>query len=282
MSKRTVADLSDVELRGRRVLVRVDYNVPIEGGRIADDTRMKATLSTLRYLLDRGAALILVSHLGRPKGKRTPDLSLEPVARRLAELLGRDVRFVDDVAGADARAAAVGLAPGDVLLLQNVRFEAGEEANDAGLGERMAEMADVYVNDAFGTAHRAHSSTAAVAAAMHAAGKPAVAGLLIEKELRFLGSALSEPVRPFVAILGGAKISGKIDVIEALLPRVDTLLIGGAMANTFMRARDLEVGLSLVEPDRTEMAADLIERAGPKLVLPIDCVVAAEATATAE
>lgn len=279
MSKRTLADLPADAIRGRRVLVRVDFNVPLEGGVVADDTRINATLPTINHLLDAGAALILASHLGRPKGQRNPGLSLAPVAARLGELLGRTVRFVGDAFGDAASSAAATLAPGQVLLLENVRFDAGEEANDPALGDALAALADVYVNDAFGTAHRAHASTAATPEAMRKAGKPAVGGYLMERELRFLGKALEDPRRPFIAVLGGAKISGKIDVVEALLPRVEALLIGGAMANTFFRAMGLEVGTSLVEDERVEMAADLMQRAGDKLVLPVDCRVAEKAEA---
>jgi len=276
MSKRTLADLSADALAGRRVLVRVDYNVPLDGSVVTDDTRITATLPTLRYLLDGGAAVILVSHLGRPKGKRRPELSLAPVARRLGELLDRPVRFVEDTFGEVAKAAAAEARPGSVILLENVRFDPGEEADDPALGAVLAALAEVYVNDAFGTAHRAHASTSAAPLAMRAAGRPAVAGFLMERELRFLGQALQHPRRPFVAILGGAKISGKIDVVEALLPRVEALLIGGAMANTFFRAMGLETGTSLVEPDRLDMAADLMRRAGDRLDLPIDCIAALE------
>jgi len=275
--KRNLADLPDEAIAGRRVLVRVDFNVPVEGGRVSDDTRIRATLPTLRYLKQREAMIILVSHLGRPKGHRDASMSLEPVARALATLLGSDVAFVDDVAGEAAAEAVAVRQPGSVLLLQNVRFEPGEEKNDSSLGERLADFADVYVNDAFGTAHRAHASTAALPAAMRANGRPAVAGFLIEKELEFLGGALDDPRRPFIAVLGGAKISGKIDVIEALLPRVDRLLVGGAMANTFFRALGLEIGESLVEQDRVEMAGQLLRRAESGLLLPVDCVVAQRA-----
>jgi phosphoglycerate kinase len=279
MNKRTLKDLPNAALRGKRVLVRVDFNVPIEDGRVADDTRITATLPTLRYLLDRDARIVLVSHLGRPKGKFDSSQSLHIVAVRLGELLGRPVAFADDVIGPSARAAVAALEPGQLLLLENVRFEKGEEQDDPALGHALAAFGDVYVNDAFGTAHRAHASTSATPLAMREAGRPAVAGLLVEKELQFLGSVLESPVRPFVAILGGAKISGKIDVVESLLPRVDALLIGGAMANTFFRAMSLETGRSLVEPERVDMARELIERAGPRLVLPTDCVTAAEAAA---
>ena len=277
--KRSLADLLEADVREKRVLVRVDFNVPIEDGRVTDATRIEATLPTLRYLTGHGARTIVVSHLGRPDGKRNAALSLEPAARKLEELLGTRVAFVDDIAGDRAAEAIAAIEPGGVLVLQNVRFEAGEEKNDATLGKRLASHADVYVNDAFGTAHRAHASTSAAPEAMRAAGKPAVAGFLIGRELEFLGGALDTPRRPFIAILGGAKISGKIDVIEALLPRVDRLLIGGAMANTFFRALGLETGLSLIEPDRVEMASALLERSGSKLVLPSDCVTAQKAEA---
>jgi phosphoglycerate kinase len=281
MSKRNVAALSAETLRGRRVLVRVDYNVPIEDGAVTDDTRIRATLPTLRHLTDAGARVILASHLGRPKGKWREDMSLAPAAERLRELIGVPVAFVQDIAGARARESVDALADGSILVLENVRFLAGEEANDAELSRQLADLADVYVNDAFGSAHRAHASTAGVAEAMRGAGRPAVAGMLLERELRFLGEALESPRRPFVAILGGAKISGKIDVIRNLLPRVDHLLIGGAMANTFFRALGLETGKSLVEEDRVPLARELLESAGPKIVLPVDCVVAGEAKAGA-
>lgn len=277
MNKLTLRDLPDSALRGKRVLVRVDYNVPLADGRVADDTRIRATLPTLHYLLERRARIILVSHLGRPKGRWDPKYSLRPVAERLAELVDAPVRFVEDVVGPEAHSAADALQPGEILVLENVRFLAGEETNDAGLSEALAALGDVYVNDAFGAAHRAHASICGVAEVMREEGRPVVAGLLMEKELRFLGRALESPERPFVAIIGGAKISGKIDVIENLLPRVDRLLIGGAMANTFFRALGLETGASLVEEDRVQLARELLERAGEKLVLPVDCVVATEA-----
>jgi phosphoglycerate kinase len=281
MSSKNITELDPASLKGRRVLVRVDYNVPVENDEVTDDTRIRATLPTLKYLTEAGARVVLVSHLGRPKGKWRDDMSVGPAARRLQELLGTTVTFVPDVTGDPARAAVAALRDGSVLLLENVRFLPGEEANDAALGEALASYADIYVNDAFGSAHRAHASTAGVADAMRRAGKPAVAGMLMEKELRFLGDATQQPVRPFIAILGGAKISGKIDVIENLLPRVDHLLIGGAMANTFFRALGLETGTSLVEDDRVGMARELLQRAGSKLVLPVDCVVAGEAKAGA-
>jgi len=278
MAKRTIKDLGADELKNRRVLVRVDYNVPVENGVVGDDTRIRATIPTIEYLLERGARVVLASHFGRPKGTWNDEYTLAPVAERLREHLpGRNVTFVRDVVGADARQAIDALEPGSVLLLENTRFLPGEETNDRKLSEALAAEADVYVNDAFGAAHRAHASTCGVAEVMKEEGRPAVAGMLMEKELRFLGDALAEPERPFVAILGGAKISGKLDVIENLLSRVDHLLIGGAMANTFFRALGLETGKSLVEPDRVDMARDILERAGSKLVLPVDCVVAGEA-----
>ena len=274
MNKRTLNDLPSSALRGKRVLVRVDYNVPLDGaGRITDDTRITATLPTLRHLVDAGARIVLLSHFGRPKGKIVPEMSLRPVAARLGELLGRDVAFCEQTVGPQAQAATNALGDGDVLLLENTRFIAGEEKNDPELARQMAALGDVFVNDAFGAAHRAHASTTGVAEVMKGQGKPVVAGFLMAKELEYLGGALEHPKRPFVAILGGAKISGKIDVITALLPRVDRLLIGGAMANTFFRAMDLQTGTSLVEDDRVAMARDLLATSGDKLVLPVDCVV---------
>jgi len=272
IGKRTIRDLGDTEVRGKRALVRVDFNVPLdEGGTVTDDTRIRAALPTIEALVSRGARVVLLSHLGRPKGgKPEPKYSLAPVAKRLAELTSHPVRFVPALDGADAVAATRELKDGEILLLENTRFNAGEEKNDDGLAKALARLGDLYVNDAFGAAHRAHASTAGVAAHL----RPAVAGLLMEKELEYLGSALSNPQRPFIAILGGAKISGKIDVIEALLPKVDGLLIGGAMANTFYKAMGLETGKSLVEPDRVELAKSLVERAKYRLTLPHDAVVA--------
>ena len=271
-------DLPDAALHGKRVLVRVDYNVPLDRGMITDDTRIRETVPTLEYLIERKARIILASHLGRPKGKWNDAMSLRPAAEHLEKLVDTTVVFVSDVVGADARAAADALRPGEILLLENIRFLPGEETNDPKLAESLAGFGDIYVNDAFGSAHRAHASTCGVAEVMKADGRPAVAGFLMEKELRFLGDAVSNPEKPFVAILGGAKISGKIDVIENLLPKVDHILIGGAMANTFFRAMGLETGGSLVEEDRVDLARELSERAGKKLVLPVDCVVAGEAT----
>ena len=271
MEKRTVANLAPAEMKGRRALVRVDFNVPLgEGGTVTDDTRIRAALPTLQLLIKGGARVVLCSHLGRPKGGPDPKYSLAPVAKRLQELLGRPVAFCPTVIGPEAEAASNALVDGGVLLLENTRFEKGEEKNDAALAAAMAKLGDFYVNDAFGSAHRAHASTEAVAKLLH----PAVAGLLMEKELEYLGHALDKPKRPFVAILGGAKISGKIDVIEQLLPKVDALLIGGAMACTFYKAMGLETGTSLVEPDRVDMAKSLVDRAGSILILPHDATVA--------
>jgi phosphoglycerate kinase len=270
MNKKTI---HDIDAAGKRVLVRVDFNVPLQDGSVSDDTRIKAALPTLTHLLDQGAALILCSHLGRPKGV-DPSLSMAPVAARLGELLDRPVIQADAVVGPQVQEAARSLQPGQVLLLENTRFEAGETKNDPGLAEQLASLADLYVDDAFGSAHRAHATTAGVAEAMRQAGKPAVAGLLLQKELDYLGGALHNPVHPFVAILGGAKISGKIDVIDNLLDKVDYLLVGGGMANTFLKAQGHEVGDSLVEDDKLELARQLMERAGERLILPSDAVIA--------
>ena len=253
------------------MLVRVDFNVPLDGaGQITDDTRIRAAVPTIRHLLKLGGRVVLCSHLGRPKGKPDLQYTLAPVAPRLAELLGASVRFVPHVVGPEAEAATRALADGEVCLLENTRFEAGEEKNDDALAKAFAQLGDLYVNDAFGAAHRAHSSTAGVAQYC----RPAVAGLLMQKELEYLGGALEKPKRPFIAILGGSKISGKIDVVEALLPKVDGILIGGAMACTFFKAMELETGTSLVEPDRVEMATDLMERAAYRLTIPHDAMVA--------
>jgi phosphoglycerate kinase len=279
MTKQTIRDLSDAQLRGKRALVRVDFNVPLDDGRrVADDTRIRAALPTIRELLGRGARVVLLSHLGRPKAAPDPKYSLQPVSQRLAELMpGTHVDFCETTDTDDAVQATERLAPGQVIVLENTRFLAGEETNDEPLARELAKLGDLYVNDAFGAAHRAHASTEGVARTL----RPAVAGLLMERELAYLGRALTEPERPFVAVLGGAKISGKMDVIEQLLPKVDQLLVGGAMACTFFRAMGLETGKSLVEADRVEMARALLERAGDKLVLPTDAVVAPELKADA-
>jgi phosphoglycerate kinase len=271
MNKKTVRDLTDAELRGKRALVRVDFNVPLdERGAITDDTRIRAALPTIRLLLERGAKVILLSHLGRPKAKPEAKYSLSPVAARLAELLGGKVCFVESTDSDEALKATNTAKPGDVVLLENTRFLGGEEKNDERLARALAMLGDVYVNDAFGAAHRAHASTEGVARVLH----PAVAGLLMEKELDYLGRALTSPTRPFVAIMGGSKISGKIDVIESLLPKVDKMLIGGAMACTFFKAMGLETGKSLVEADKVELAETLLKRGRDKLVLPDDALVA--------
>ncbi len=271
MKTRTIRNLPAGVVHGRRALVRVDFNVPLDDqGRVADDTRIAAALPTIRTLLDGGARVILLAHFGRPKGAPDARYTLAPVATRLGELLRRPVHFFPETVGPAAVAATKALPIGETLLLENSRFLPGEERNDDALSKQLAELGDFYVNDAFGAAHRAHASTAGVAAYC----RPAVAGLLMERELAYLGGALSAPARPFVAILGGSKISGKIDVVEALLPKVDHLLIGGAMACTFFRAMGFETGGSLVEPDRLAMATDLLARAGTKLVLPTDAIVA--------
>lgn len=271
MLKKTIRDLPAGALQGGRALVRVDFNVPLtDAGEVADDTRLTAALPTLEALAAAGAKVILLSHLGRPKAKPEAKYSLAPVARRLAQLTARPVAFFGETDTEAAVARANATAPGTFLLLENTRFLPGEEANDDALARRFAALGDVFVNDAFGTAHRAHASTEGVARHL----KPAVAGLLMQKELDYLGGALEQPKRPFVAILGGSKISGKIDVIEALLPKADAILVGGAMACTFYKAMGLETGTSLVEPDRVEMARDLVERAGTVLILPHDATVA--------
>jgi phosphoglycerate kinase len=271
LNKMTVRDLSDAQLQGRRALVRVDYNVPLdEDGRVTDDARIRATLPTLEYLRGRQARVVLMSHLGRPKGQPVAKYSLRPVAEYLSGLLEEEVGFVSGAGTGEAVEASEALQPGRVLLLENTRFDAGETKNDPALAAAMGLLGDVFVNDAFGTAHRAHASTAGVAGYV----QPAVAGLLMERELDYLGGLLAQPQRPFVAVLGGAKVSGKIDLIENLLGKVERLCVGGAMACTFLRAMDLETGASLVEEDLIEFAGALIERAGDELVLPTDAVVA--------
>ncbi len=283
MSAKTVADLADERIAGSRILVRVDFNVPIdEDGRIGDDTRIVRALPTLKYLLERGGRLVVTSHLGRPKGKSDPAFSLRPVAEHLETLLDFPVRFCTALTGDEASEAVEALKDGELLLMENTRFEAGETKNDPELSRALAELGDLYVDDAFGSAHRAHASTVGAAEAIRDKGGAVVAGFLMERELRYLGMTMEDPDRPFIAVLGGAKISGKIDVIQALLPRVDRLIIGGAMANTFFKALGLEIGESLVEEDRVEMARGLLDQAGEKLLLPVDCVVAKEIAADAE
>jgi phosphoglycerate kinase len=278
MAKKTVRDLR--ELRGQRLFVRVDFNVPLEGGKITDDTRIRAALPTLRLLIEGGARLVLASHLGRPKKGPAPEFSLAPVAVRLGELLGGPVTMASDCVGPAVAALAGGLADGGVLLLENVRFHPEEEKNDSAFAARLVadSGATAFVNDAFGSAHRAHASTEGVSHHV----KTSVAGLLMEKELKYLGMALEAPERPFVAVLGGAKVSDKIQVIESLLPRVDSLLIGGGMAYTFFKAQGLATGKSLVEEDKVPLAKGLLEKAQGKIKLPVDHVVAAAFKADAE
>jgi phosphoglycerate kinase len=267
--------ITDLDLSGKKALIRVDFNVPIKNGQITDDTRIRASLPTIQYALDKdkGATVILASHLGRPKGKPSPEYSLRPVASRLAELLGRPVEFAEDCIGEPAKKAIDKAGPGSVILLENLRFHAEEEKNDPEFAKALAALADVYINDAFGSAHRAHASTEGI---VHHV-KQAAAGFLMAKEVEYLGGVLEKPERPFVAILGGAKVSDKLEVIENLIPRVDALLIGGAMSYTFFKSRSLPVGKSLVEEDLLDSARDLERRAkekGLRLELPVDHVVA--------
>ncbi len=277
IGKRSVRELAP---RGKRALVRVDFNVPLDGDRVTDATRIEASLPTILFLKSAGARVILMSHLGRPKGKPDPAFSLAPAAKVLAKLLGADVKLAPDCVGPAVQAMVAAMKDGDVLLLENLRFHAEEEKNDAAFSKELAALGDLYVNDAFGAAHRAHASTAGVAAFL----PEAAAGFLLEKELDYLGRATSRPARPYVAVLGGAKISGKIDVMENLFGKVDTLLVGGAMANTFFAAKGWDTGKSLIEPDRIDMARALLERAARERVdlrLPVDCVVASAFAADA-
>ena len=272
MDKKTVRDIN---LKGKKVFVRCDFNVPMDEKRnITDNTRIVAALPTIKYLLEQDCKIILASHLGRPKGEVKPEFSLKPVAKELSKLLNKDVIMANDVIGEDAKTKAANLKSGEILLLENVRFHREETDNDPEFAKELAKMAEIYVNDAFGTTHRAHSSTAGIAAYL-----PAVSGFLIEKELKFLGNAIANPERPFVAILGGAKVSDKIGVIDSLLEKVDTLIIGGGMAYTFFKAQGYEVGNSLCELDKLDLARSLIEKAkqkGVKLMLPVDTVVGKE------
>lgn len=270
--KRTLASLDPARLDGQRALVRVDFNCPVKDGVVADDTRIRASLPTISYLRAKGARVVLLSHFGRPKGGPDPKYSIRPCVRALETALGAPVTFIEDPLAEAAVITTKRLPRGGVALAENTRFYPGEETNDAGLSQQFAALGDFYVNDAFGSAHRAHASTAGVAHVL----KPAVSGFLMERELKYLGEALAHPKRPFVAVLGGAKISGKIDLIDALLPKVDEILIGGAMANTFFRAMGLETGNSLVEADKVDLARALLDRAGPKLVLPKGVVIAPE------
>ena len=268
--KRSLASLEASRLDGQRALVRVDFNCPVKNGVVTDDTRIRASLPTIKYLRDKGARVVLLSHFGRPKGGPDPQFSLKPCARALEKLLGAPVTFLDDPTSEAAVQATRRLQRGAVAVAENTRFYPGEEQNDAALAQRFAALGDLYVDDAFGSAHRAHASTEGVAHLL----KPAVSGFLMERELTYLGQVLTNPKRPFLAVLGGAKVSGKIDLIEALLPNADGILIGGAMACTFFKAMGLETGNSLVEPDRVEMAKGLLARAGDKLVLPLGAVIA--------
>lgn len=270
-----VRTLQDVKLENKRVLVRVDFNVPIKEGKITDDTRIRASLPTLRAILEKqGARLVVMSHLGRPKGQRNPEFSLKPVAQRLSELLGKPVIMAEDCVGPEVEKQAQELAPGAVLLLENVRFHKEEEKNDPAFAQQLARLGEVYINDAFGTAHRAHASTEGVAHLL-----PAAAGFLIEKEVKFLGGVLEHPEKPFVAIIGGAKVSTKIGVLESLLSKCTTIIIGGGMAYTFLKVQGHRIGNSLVETDYENTARNLLEKAkqqGVEIILPLDHVVAAE------
>jgi len=266
MNKKTVRD---IDPKGKRVLVRVDFNVPIKDGAVGDDTRIRAALPTLEYLLERGAAVILCSHLGRPKDGPDPKYSLKPVAAHLGKLTGKPVAFAEDCIGPAAEKAAKALEPGEILLLENTRFHPEEEKNNPEMAKQLAALADIYVNDAFGSAHRAHASTQGVAKYL-----PAVAGFLMEKEIQYLGAAVADPAKPFVAILGGAKIGDKIGVIKNLLARADTILIGGGMANTFFKAQGYPLADSLVEDEVLETARELLVEGGQHLRLPVDVVIA--------
>lgn len=273
MAKKTVADIPDKDLKGKKVFVRCDFNVPLDDKQnITSDKRIKASLPTIKYLIDKGAKLILASHLGRPKGEVKKELSLSPVQKKLSELLGKPVKMVSDCIGNEVTKAASALKEGEVLLLENLRFHKEETKNDPKFAKELASLADIYVSDAFGTVHRAHASTEGIAHHL-----PAYAGFLIEKELKFLGDALAEPKRPFVAIIGGAKISGKLEVLKSLLDKVDTLIVGGGMAYTFFKARGVEVGKSIVEEDLIKDAKEILKAAIDKEVpflLPLDHVVA--------
>lgn len=260
--------VEDITIQDKRVLMRVDFNVPIKDGQVANDKRIRAALPSIRHILEKGGRLVLMSHLGRPKGKPNPDMSLKPCADALSRHLGQPVAFAQDCVGADVVTAVDQLQAGQVLLLENLRFHEAETNNEEAFAKELASVGDLYVNDAFGTAHRAHASTEGVTRFI----QPAVAGFLIMKELDYLGGLLQAPEKPFVAILGGAKISGKIDVIQELLPKVDRLLIGGGMAYTFLKAQGLSVGRSLLEKDKVELAQKLLNSANGKLVLPVDCM----------
>lgn len=275
MNKKTI---KDIDVKDKRALVRVDFNVPMESGKVTDDRRIRAALPTIQYLLDHRASVVLMSHLGRPKAGPDPKFAMDAVGVRLSELLGRPVKKLNDCVGPEVETTVKAMQPGDVTLLENTRFHKEEKKNDAAFAAQLAVLGEVYVDDAFGSAHRAHASTAGVTDTL----RPAVAGFLLEKELEYLGGALADPKQPFLAVMGGAKISDKIGVIETLLSQVDSLLIGGGMANTFFAAQELDVGKSLVEEDAIETAGKLLAEHADKLILPVDCTVAAEFKAEAE
>src|SRR5262245_34651933 len=274
MNKKTV---KDIDLKGKRVFMRVDFNVTMQDGKVTDDKRIRAALPTIKYVLDQGASLLLASHLGRPKGGPDPEFSLHAASEVLSTLLNRPVKMAPDCVGPEVETMAKELKPGEVLMLENTRFHAGEEKNDLELARQMALLADVYVNDAFGSAHRAHSSTEGIARFL-----PAVSGFLMEQELEYLGRAVSNPEHPYIAILGGAKISDKILVVETLLAKCDKLIIGGGMANTFLAAKGLNMRDSLVEEASIEMAKDILAHSGKKLILPLDAVIADKFDAEAD
>ncbi len=261
--------VEDIALAGKRVLMRVDFNVPLQDGKVADDNRIRAALPTIRYILKHNGRLVLMSHLGRPKGRRVPEMSLRPCVAVLRELLGKPVAFVDDCIGKEVEAAVEKLGEGEVLLLENLRFHNAETENDDAFAAQLARLGDVYINDAFGTAHRAHASTEGVTRHI----TQCAAGYLLKKEIDYLGRVLQHPESPFVAVLGGAKISGKIDVIDSLLPKVDRLIIGGGMAFTFFKAMGMEIGRSLLEEDKIDLAKSLLEKGKTKIILPTDCMV---------
>lgn len=273
--------LSDISCAGKKVLMRVDFNVPLQEGKVSDDIRVRSALPSINKVMEDGGCVILMSHLGRPKGKVVPEMSLKPVAALLSELTGKEVKMASDCIGGDVKKMVDDLKPGDILLLENLRFHKAEEANDESFAKELASYGDIFVNDAFGTAHRAHASTEGVTHYI----KDCVAGFLIEKELKYLGEATQNPKRPFLAILGGSKISGKIDVIENLLPKVDSIFIGGAMIFTFFKAQGLSVGNSLVEEDKIELAKSILDKAkqnNVKFLLPVDVVVADKFDADAQ